>query len=99
MKNYLLALSILSCFILTGCSAGYVSSRPVDVTYSRPVSPGSGYVWTDGEWEYTGEIITGAKVHGNMPEKVITGNQGIGKTAAKDTSGIRVAGRNNIPAS
>ena len=54
MKNYLLTLSILSCFILTGCSAGYVSSRPVDVTYSRPISPGPGYVWTEGEWEYTG---------------------------------------------
>jgi hypothetical protein len=54
MKNYLLALSFLSCIILVGCSAGYVSTRPVDVSYSRPLAPGAGYVWTSGEWEYTG---------------------------------------------
>ncbi|HEY2349615.1 MAG TPA: hypothetical protein VGH64_11380 [Puia sp.] len=54
MKKYLLALSILSCFVLIGCTAGYVTERPAEVTYVRPVSPGAGYVWTDGEWEYSG---------------------------------------------
>jgi hypothetical protein len=52
MKKYLLALSILSCIILAGCSAGYVTTRPADVTYVRPVSPGPDYVWIGGEWEY-----------------------------------------------
>ncbi|HEY2648518.1 MAG TPA: hypothetical protein VGI38_04965 [Puia sp.] len=54
MKKYLLALSILSGVILMGCTAGYVSERPAEVTYVRPVSPGPGYVWIDGEWEYSG---------------------------------------------
>ena len=54
MKNYLLAVSILSCLVLAGCTAGYVSERPADVTYVRPVSPGPGYVWIDGEWEFSG---------------------------------------------
>jgi hypothetical protein len=54
MKNYLLALSMVSFLMLAGCSAGYVTARPADVTYVRPVSPGSGYVWIGGEWEWSG---------------------------------------------
>jgi len=54
MKNYLLALGILSCTLMTGCSAGYVTTRPADVIYSRPVSPGPEYVWIGGEWEWSG---------------------------------------------
>jgi hypothetical protein len=54
MKNYLLAIFAVFCLILAGCSAGYVSRQPNDVTYARPASPGAGYVWTSGEWEYTG---------------------------------------------
>ncbi|HZZ75914.1 MAG TPA: hypothetical protein VFE04_08315 [Puia sp.] len=54
MKNYLLALSILSFTVLVGCSAGYVTERPSEVVYTRPVSPGVGYVWINGEWEYSG---------------------------------------------
>ena len=41
-------------FGLGGCTAGYISERPADVTYVRPVSPGPGYVWIDGEWEFSG---------------------------------------------
>lgn len=54
MKKYLLSLCILCGFILAGCEAGYVSTRPADVTYVRPVSPGPDYVWISGEWEYHG---------------------------------------------
>jgi len=53
MKKYLLSLCILSCIMLAGCSAGYVSSRPADVTYARPASPGQGFVWISGEWQYS----------------------------------------------
>jgi hypothetical protein len=51
MITYCLSLSI---FLLSSCSAGYVSSRPADVVYARPVSPGHGYVWVTGEWEWRG---------------------------------------------
>jgi len=44
----------LSIFLLSGCSAGYVSKRPADVVYARPVSPGHNYVWVTGEWEWRG---------------------------------------------
>jgi hypothetical protein len=54
MKNYLLAVSILSCMVMVGCSSGYVTERPSEVTYARPASPGPGYVWIGGEWEYSG---------------------------------------------
>jgi hypothetical protein len=54
MKKYLMACAIVIGFILTGCSAGYVATRPADVVYTRPVSPGPDYVWIGGEWEYGG---------------------------------------------
>jgi hypothetical protein len=54
MKNYLFAIGFLSCIILSGCTVGYVTTQPANVTYVRPVSPGSGYVWIGGEWEWTG---------------------------------------------
>ena len=54
MKKLLLVLSIVSGFILMGCSAGYVAAQPADVTYARPVAPGPDYVWIGGEWEWTG---------------------------------------------
>ena len=43
-----------------------------------------------------GAIITGAKVPGSTPEKVIPGTQVIGKTAAGDTDGIKAAGIDNL---
>jgi hypothetical protein len=40
--------------------------------------------------------ITGTKVPGSTPEKVMPGIQVIGKTAAVDTGGIREAGKDNL---
>jgi hypothetical protein len=53
MKKYLLAFSILSCIMLAGCSVGYVTSPPADVTYVRPVAPGPHYIWIGGEWVWS----------------------------------------------
>jgi hypothetical protein len=41
-------------------------------------------------------VITGAKVPGSITEKVIPGDQVIGKTAAGDTDGIRADGIDNL---
>jgi hypothetical protein len=53
MKKFLLSCSILSCFILAGCSAGVVTTRPADVVYVRSASPGPGHVWVTGDWVYS----------------------------------------------
>ncbi len=53
MKKYLLSLVLFAC-LSGGCSAGYVARRPADVRYARPVSPGPGYVWVSGEWQWKG---------------------------------------------
>jgi hypothetical protein len=42
---------------LTACSGGSqftVSTRPETPYYARPMSPGSGYVWIDGDWVVRG---------------------------------------------
>ena len=67
MKNYLLAISILSCMVTAGCSAGYVTERPAEVTYVRPGSPGPVYVWIDGDWEYSGNNYHGREGSWQQP--------------------------------
>jgi hypothetical protein len=55
MKKSLIACCLFSCFLLlAACSPGYVTTRPADVVYARPVSPGPDYVWISGEWEWRG---------------------------------------------
>jgi len=54
MKKYLPALALFSCFLVSACTAGYVSRRPPDLRYARPVSPGHGYVWVTGDWQWRG---------------------------------------------
>jgi len=51
-KSILVYCLFIGVLMLEGCTAGYVASRPADVVYARPVSPGPGYVWTSGEWEW-----------------------------------------------
>lgn len=53
MKKYLPAWVILAT-CLWGCTAGYVTTRPADVRYARPVAPGRGYVWVNGDWVWSG---------------------------------------------
>ena len=53
MKRGLLAGLVLSGLVMfTSCgpSSVMVSSRPERPYYARPVSPGPGYVWIDGDW-------------------------------------------------
>jgi hypothetical protein len=55
MKKTILAYCLFSCFLLlAGCTAGYVATRPADVEYVRPASPGPDYIWIGGEWEWKG---------------------------------------------
>jgi hypothetical protein len=54
MKKYFLMIFLLGCLTGSGCTAGYVSNRPADVRYVRPGSPGPGYVWITGDWQWRG---------------------------------------------
>ena len=53
MKNIVLAISIVICVILAGCSAEVIAKRPADVTYVRPVAPGPGWIWISGDWVWS----------------------------------------------
>jgi hypothetical protein len=53
MKKSILAYTLFTgVLFLAGCTAGYVATRPADVVYTRSASPGAGYVWVNGEWEW-----------------------------------------------
>jgi WXXGXW repeat (2 copies) len=41
-----------------GPSEMVVSDRPADPVYVRPVAPGPGYVWIDGDWYWRGGNYT-----------------------------------------
>jgi hypothetical protein len=55
MKNKLILALAISCMTaLVSCSVGYVTEQPADVVYTRPASPGDGYIWFEGDWVYSG---------------------------------------------
>jgi hypothetical protein len=57
MKRMALATMIFALFfMLYGCEPGSsltISDRPNPPTYVRPISPGDGYVWLDGDWYWS----------------------------------------------
>ena len=93
MKNSMLAYCVFSSvLLLSACSAGYVASRPADVEYVRPVSPGPGYVWIGGEWEWRGGNYHWRGGNWEQAREGHPGNQDIGKTAKRVTGGKKDAG-------
>jgi len=58
MKKQILQLSILAAmtFAFAACEPGsvIVGARPETPYYERPIAPGPGYVWVDGDWYWTG---------------------------------------------
>ena len=56
MKKHLqLCLAALSLIFVESCTGSYyVTSQPVEPVYDRPVAPGPGYVWIDGDWTWSG---------------------------------------------
>jgi hypothetical protein len=65
MKKQLLAISLAICLIgAAACSTeGYVTARPDDVVYARPVAPGPDYIWIDGDWVWSGGRYTWHEGH------------------------------------
>ncbi|MGC4037675.1 MAG: YXWGXW repeat-containing protein [Chitinophagaceae bacterium] len=55
MKNLCLALFIgFAAITFASCSAHVVAERPGQPVFVRPIAPGPGYVWIDGDWYYRG---------------------------------------------
>ncbi|MEO6315966.1 MAG: YXWGXW repeat-containing protein [Chitinophagaceae bacterium] len=55
MKHYLVFCLLFGTLLLGSCgSTRVVATRPADVIYTRPASPGSGYVWINGDWYWRG---------------------------------------------
>ena len=53
MKKLLFVSLMYISIALMSCSGTYViSDRPVTPYYARPVSPGVGYIWIDGDWRW-----------------------------------------------
>ena len=55
-KLLVIAALAFSAFTLDSCGPGRytVSTQPIAPRYERPISPGSGYVWVDGDWYWSG---------------------------------------------
>ncbi len=58
MKKIILSSCIVIAFLffLSGCGPSYVvvRSKPEAPVYTRPVAPGPGFVWIEGEWVRSG---------------------------------------------
>jgi WXXGXW repeat (2 copies) len=52
----------------TSCTVdGWVESQPGAVVYSRPVSPGTDFVWIDGDWVWGGGSYVWHEGHWDRP--------------------------------
>jgi len=60
MKRIIVS-AVMAAFVIsfTGCAGDlWVTERPVEPVYVRPVAPGPDYVWVDGEWYISGGRYT-----------------------------------------
>jgi hypothetical protein len=60
MKKQIMIVAIGCLIGVTSCTVegGFIETRPADVVYTRPVSPGADYVWIDGDWVWGGGRYT-----------------------------------------
>jgi hypothetical protein len=67
-KNFLvIALTIIT-FTIVSCEGTYVvGTQPVAPYYERPVAPGVGYVWIDGDWIFEGGHYVWHEGHWGYP--------------------------------
>lgn len=66
MKKCIIVLSLIGMLsILSSCSAGYVSQEPEYRYHDRPQSPGRGYIWIDGGWNWNNRSNSYIQTNGN----------------------------------
>ncbi len=67
-----LAIAFVIALFFTACDGDfYVTERPVTPIYERPVSPGVGYIWVDGEWEWRGGRYEWRNGYWNAPRRQV----------------------------
>ena len=55
----------LACLTFSSCVGGYVITEPsYNEVYVRPPSPGIGYIWIDGDWEWNNRSNIYVHEHG-----------------------------------
>ena len=91
-KIFVLLIAVIS-ITLISCTAEVVATRPADVVYARPTSPGSGYVWIGGDWYGRDQDTPGMKVVGTGQEKEGPGMTAVGNPTEMAGDGGRGTGR------
>jgi len=70
MKKCIILLSVMGLLSLfASCSAGYVSQEPEYRYYDRPQSPGQGYIWIDGGWNWNSRSNSYIQINGNWQKQ------------------------------
>jgi hypothetical protein len=68
MKKRNLFIMFLSMIIISSCAVrGVVTDRPADVVYERPLAPGAGYIWINGDWIWSGGSYRWHEGHWERP--------------------------------
>ena len=52
MKIIFFCIFVASSLTFTSCRTVYVATQPTQIEVNRPASPGTKYVWTNGNWEW-----------------------------------------------
>ncbi|MEO6290397.1 MAG: hypothetical protein ABIO76_10770 [Ginsengibacter sp.] len=65
LRIYLLGMLAATLIFLAGCgpSAVVVRTRPQPPVYVRPMAPGPGYIWVEGDWIRRGRYYNYRKGH------------------------------------
>jgi hypothetical protein len=54
-----------ACMTFSSCAGGYIAAEPsYNDVYDRPVSPGIGYIWIDGDWRWNRQTHNYVHDHG-----------------------------------
>jgi len=63
-------LALAGALMMSSCAGTYyVTARPAEPVYERPVAPYEGAVWIDGEWVWSGGTYVYARGHWARPRQ------------------------------
>ncbi|HWB26072.1 MAG TPA: YXWGXW repeat-containing protein [Chitinophagaceae bacterium] len=66
----IICIALTLAFAGMGCEGeAYVTAQPEEVVYTRPASPGDGYVWIEGDWYWYGGRYVHREGHWARPRQ------------------------------